>query len=313
MQRDDGSWYRPGETHVRAEADTHRMKLILVPGAPKAGTTSLVEALCQQPGVVRPKIKEPGYLASPPDNAFCRDRFVFTGSDYLDALGHAEGADGIHVDGSQILFTAPREDIRIPDAVTDIACVVMLRDEVERIKSNYRMDVYNGWVDAPLDMLLRRELDGARNAYGEGPRYLMETRYARNIETFVDLVGRERVFVFSFEDIAALDLSGVMGLMGQVARPHEMPAANRTPDARPGAAQRLYRRLVPARWRRSDTLRALARATPSLMPLTRPFDERRLDLSAEVEREIAAIADDNRTYLRRRGFARRDSPVRDHE
>src|SRR4051794_1541363 len=151
----------------------------LVIGAPKAGTTSLYHYLATHPQVF---VSDPKEL-----------RFFIEEINWRKGLGWYEsqfaGADGAVARGEltpeyalhPVYGGVPE---RIASVLPDARLVYLVRDPIERMRSQYRHRV--------LDRLEARPI---ADAFRADPQYLDGSRYAFQIEQYLPWFDRERLLV----------------------------------------------------------------------------------------------------------------------
>lgn len=111
----------------------------------KAGTTTVYRWLQQHPGTSLPELKEPDF--------FCFDHNYRQGMGvYVD---HFADAPSDRVTGeASVKYMAPRmadaAAARIAKHVPDVKLVAILRDPVERLRSEYRYNRQRGWITTDL-------------------------------------------------------------------------------------------------------------------------------------------------------------------
>ena len=155
-----------------------KRKLIIIAGAPKSFTTSVVHSLSCN---LNSFSKEQHFLLERAETRFLTNRRT---SDFSTYLSKARVREDLYVDGSMSYFTEPLSTDRvrlIKDFFHYVEVYVFLRDPFERIISCYNMDVANGWVKENLQYYLEKEISGCLPMYGAGPRYILESCYAKNI------------------------------------------------------------------------------------------------------------------------------------
>lgn len=190
-------------------------RLILIPGAPKSGTTTLHAAVVASGGSANTRlVKEPHY--------FLKD--LLTPQIKLRAIKDWEKYkkscfinDELSIDASQSYFTEPLDLSLVQQMRRQwerIDVVIILRRGVDRVVSAYAMDLANGWVQGSLENLLQAEWEGHHHLYGDGPRYLAESRYLENIERLRKEIPFAFFHFFDFDCLARSD--GLRALLKQI-------------------------------------------------------------------------------------------------
>ena len=223
----------------------------LVIGAMKSGTTSLAHYLRAHPEVYVPDKKEL-YFFTAEDNW---DR----GIDWYEAQFRAAG-DARAVGEASVGYSMhPRFDgvpERIAKVLPEVRLIYLVREPVERMISQYRHHAWHGWEVLPIDRALR-----------ENPVYLDTSRYAMQIERYLDHFGRDAFMVIRTEQLKsdrAATLRTVFDFLGvesrseidNVDREFHTSAGKRRVRPIAGSVQsntvyRTVSRFIPLRVRRS--------------------------------------------------------------
>jgi len=178
----------------------------VVVGAQRSGTTTLFRLLSDHPNVVRPtQSKGIGYfdLNYHRGARWYRAHFPLRLTARLAARG---GAQSFESSGYYLFH--PLAAQRIARDLPRVKVVVVVREPVERAYSAHRHELARGFETEPFDRAVALEDERIR---GEVERmianpayesfahrhhaYLSRSRYAEQIERFVDLLGADRVFV----------------------------------------------------------------------------------------------------------------------
>src|SRR6516225_5288616 len=191
-------------------------------GAPRAGTTTLYRMLASHPLVCMNTIKEPNYFAKDIlTSEFQRARGVLGVK--RDELVHNrwEGTHFAYVpdwETYQSLFRGGKGEVVFGEASTlylqskaaaseirsgcpDAKIVMVLRHPVERAFSEYRMNLAIGYTRSTFCEDIQREMHADLPAGGLIAGSLYYSAVSRYLHTF----GRERVLIFLYEDLEALE------------------------------------------------------------------------------------------------------------
>jgi len=161
------------------------MPNFLVIGAMKAGTTSLYHYLREHPDVFMASIKETDFFASGGNwhRGLGWYRKQFEGSDGATAVGEASTAYTKH----PVVAGVPE---RIAATIPSCRLIYVLREPVERIRSHYQHRVAVGTERAPL----------AEAVFTE-PVYLTCSRYAAQVERYLECFPREQLLLITSEEL----------------------------------------------------------------------------------------------------------------
>ncbi len=199
----------------------------LLIGAMKCGTTSLYHYLRDHPQIFMPSIKAPEFFAEEGNwgrgIGWYRRQFE----------GAAPGVVAIG-EASNVYTKYPRYrgvPARIADHIPYARLVYVVRDPIDRIRSHYQTRLTEGTERAPIGRAVR-----------ENPIYLDYSRYAMQLDRYLDHFPREQLLVITAEDLR--EATG--------ARPFGMC----TPSS--GCAPITFR----ATWTATSTRRGIARRGP---------------------------------------------------
>jgi len=174
-------------------------------GAPKCGTTALIEYLKQHPEVFVPERKELDF--------FCTDlvfkKYHLSEPQYLSWFAGANGQRRAG-EGSVWYLRSTRAAAEIKDFSPTARIIIMLRNPVEVMHALHSQRVYNGNEDIE-DFAAALEAEGDRRLGLRLPQlatddfgcfYRDTVRYASQIERYFDAFGREHVRVILYEEFA---------------------------------------------------------------------------------------------------------------
>ena len=178
---------------------------VLLIGAMKAGTTSLYFDLAEHPDVFLCGDKEP--------HALCSDHVLSEQGRREYAKVYAAAKD------RQILIDASTGYAKRPDfegiaqrALATLPAgfqvIYLVRHPVERIISHYHHEMSIGQVGSSIDEAVRK-----------CPRFVNYSRYAYQLEPWLDAVGLDRIRVVRFEDYADRRLEVIAQLQGFLGLP----------------------------------------------------------------------------------------------
>jgi hypothetical protein len=155
----------------------------IVIGAMKAGTTSLYHYLRHHDQIFMSQIKELDFFVS--EGNWSR------GLDWYRRQFH--GAGGFRARGeASTLYTKWPEYQGVPERIAqllpDVRLVYVVRDPIVRMRSHYQHRVMTGAETAPPDVALL-----------ENPTYLACSKYAMQIERYLDHFPREQIHIVTSE------------------------------------------------------------------------------------------------------------------
>lgn len=175
---------RSGSSHETSALQLPK-DFVLIVGAMKSGTTSLFELLAQHPEIAACKEKEPHFFASSDSG----DESAW--KKYLQLWRWDENQHTVALEASTSYSKAPW----VPDVPIRIASrpspnfrfIYIMRDPISRIASQVRHSLYEGWGQSLDDGFTEDLLDFSR--------------YAMQIDQYVDVFPRESILLLTLEEL----------------------------------------------------------------------------------------------------------------
>ena len=181
--RTHGSW-------LRRSRDA-RLPNFVVIGAMKAGTTSLFHYLQAHPQVFMSPLKEVDF--------FAEELNWGRGLDWYRRQFDGAGPNSAAIGEASTSYSKYPEFRGVPERIAqclpDARLIYVVRDPIERIRSHYQHRVLVGAERTPLDVAVLQD-----------DRYVNCSRYAMQIEQYVDLFPREKILLITSEELRALRL-----------------------------------------------------------------------------------------------------------
>lgn len=248
----------------------------LLIGAMKAGTTSLHRYLASHPQIFMSRPKELNFFS---DADGWRRGLRWYQQHFLEARGHAVAAGESSTNYSKYP-EFPGVPARIASILPDIRLIYVLRQPIERMVSHYHHRVAR-----------RRERDPMEDALTNNPIYVNASRYAMQIERYLEWFDREQLLLVASSDLRANRARTIrmvyrfLDVDDSFAPPEIGREFYRTAD------QGTYRPLVAA-VRRAPGIRRLALLTPAWL-------RRRLGplVKQDAATYASSISDDLRSRL----------------
>jgi hypothetical protein len=169
--------------HGAEDGGARNLPTFIVIGAMKSGTTSLYHYLRNHEQIFMSRIKELDFFAEAANWSRGIDwyRHQFVGAENALARGEAS-----------TLYTKFPEHQGVPeriaDALPDVRLVYVVRDPIERLRSHYQHRVMTGREKSPPEVALL-----------ENPSYLNCSRYAMQLERYLDHFPREQILLVTSE------------------------------------------------------------------------------------------------------------------
>ena len=193
-----------------------RLPDFVVIGAGKSGTTTLYRWLATQADVFDAPVKEPRFFSQHWDE----------GLDWYADL-FADATPSERVGEASTNYTDPRYDAVAADRMAEVLpaarLVYLVRDPIERLRSQYRYHLRRAVVSAPLAQAVR-EPDNL---------YLGRSLYATRLAPFIERFSREQLLVVRFEDLVSDDATAwhrILDHIGLPRRPRPDTAFNVTAE-----------------------------------------------------------------------------------
>lgn len=220
----------------------------LVIGAAKSGTTTLFSDLDSHPDVFFPVVKEPGDLTR---DEVLEDRGLAAYAQLFRAArpGQVCGEASTIYTARPMFEGAPERARRVLGGATKL--IYLVRDPFDRVLSEHRYSALQGKIPGDINLAIR-----------ETPRIIERSRYAYQVQPWLEKFGRDQLTVVVFEDYIKQREATVAKLFDVLGVPrlpdHQLPASkNKTSDVviargplrrlvRTEFYRRTVRRLVPA-------------------------------------------------------------------
>jgi Sulfotransferase domain len=246
----------------------------LIIGAAKAGTTSLYRYLRCHPQVFMPEKKELQF--------FPLEFNWNKGLDWYEQhFAEARGASA--VGEASTTYTRYPYSLGVPKRVAevlpDVRLIYLVRHPIERMRSQFQQHVSRGWEQ-------ERSID---KALLENPFYLDTSRYAMQVEQYLDYVPLERFQVITSEDLRSRRDETIRRVYAflEVDPGFIPPALEQEYNATRRASRPIQQRL-----QRLGAIRVVSRVTPpaakrvALRLMSRPIAPTDVRISDEVRCEL---------------------------
>lgn len=251
----------------------------LIIGTMKGGTTSLYNYLGVHPEVFMAETKELHYFVAeknlPRGTGWYQRQFRKAG----DALAIGEASP------DYTKFPIHRGvPARVADLIPDVRLIYVVRNPLERIRSHYLHDLARGRERRPID-----------EAVSGNEHYLAPSRYALQIEQYLEHFPREQLLVVTSESLRndrrstmrrVHDFIGVNSEWSTPAQDREFNSTGQ--KTAPGLPLRAARHIPGAARLRLLAPRPVMAAERLLGTTRRPVDSRAGTVSAHLERELVA-------------------------
>ena len=153
-----------------------------IPGAPKAGTSTLYQHLRVHPDICMSEPKEPSIFFG-----------HFGDREHVDACFRHRTSEGVFGDGTATYMIQPVVPRRIHDAVPDAKFVIALREPVARAVSQYEFRVQKGTEVRPFGEIVKQGLDEEILSY---------SAYGTHFGRFFDLFPMDRFHFVESSELA---------------------------------------------------------------------------------------------------------------
>jgi hypothetical protein len=175
---------------------------LVLPGAGKSGTSSLHDLLDQHPELNMSRPKEPQHFSF--DDLYAR------GAVAHNALFRSDRPYRYHGESSQCYMFHPAATDRIKACLTAPKIILLLRDPVDRLWSQYQWNYRRAVERASLMQALETRGDDtgynynpAIRMYQENGGYLSASRYSKWVPFWRETFGPDNVLVLRTEDLRA--------------------------------------------------------------------------------------------------------------
>jgi hypothetical protein len=168
----------------------------LIIGAQKSGTTSLYRYLQAHPDVYMPRHKEPDFFVAERrwNNGLDWYQSLFADAGDARAIGEASTSYTMHPHYSGV-------PARIAATLPDVRLIYVLRNPIERARSDYLH--YRYPPDSQSWDYFEPERRPIERALFENPLYLDTSRYAMQLEQYLEVLPRDRILLLTTEDLGS--------------------------------------------------------------------------------------------------------------
>jgi hypothetical protein len=228
----------------------------VIPGFARCGTTWLYEVLKRHPGIFLPERKELDFFSE----SWAKG-YPFYAAYFADARAHQ-----LTGDISPVYAEHPEVPERLAATAPHARIVIVVRNQVERLRSSYWQSRRDGWRQPELERFLAGEVEDCR--------YLVHQRYAPTIQAYRRLFGEAAVLVLVYEDVSRDPAAAVRAILRHLGLGEELP---------PAVAERLGERVNPTFLPRHPWIyRTAQRVNQSLRKAHLPFLDRPLALGKRL-------------------------------
>jgi hypothetical protein len=224
-------------------------KYLLICGAPKCGTTSLFRYLSDHPDICPSNRKETYFFA----REFILNKVCQCGEtlkDFESYFSHCPSGSKLRLEGTPYTLYAKDAARKISSLLQNSTVLFILRDPVQRLISDYNFSIQRGHVSAQ-NGTFQSFLDWQKRVTGDIPSLIDMGCYIRFVQSFYDVLGKDRVIILFFEELvsnqaAELDkLCLKLGIEDSFYEKYNFSIHNPTVNYRSSELNRLYIRLEP--------------------------------------------------------------------
>jgi hypothetical protein len=228
----------------------------VIPGFARCGTTWLYEVLRHHPGIFLPERKELNFF----HESFAKG-YPFYAAYFAEAQPHQ-----LTGDISPVYAEHPEVPERLAATAPDARIVIVVRNQIDRLRSSYWQSRRDGWSHAELDRFLAGEVEDCG--------YLVNQRYAPTIEAYRRLFSPEAVLVLVYEELSRDPRAAIRAILRHLGLDEELPAA---------MTERLDKRVNPTFMPKYPVVyRTAQRINHGLRNAHLPFLDRPLALGKEL-------------------------------
>lgn len=167
-------------------------------GAMKAGTTSLYLYLKNQDEIFMPENKEPNYFSRvvvPRDSPHT----IRDPNEYFHLFQNVKNESRIG-EASTTYLQDPKAPKLIHDNFPNAKIIIILRDPIERVYSQYLGQVRAGMEKDSFSNVIQRDLKNIKLKKLHYRNILLGSFYFENVKKFVETFGHENVLILTYEN-----------------------------------------------------------------------------------------------------------------
>jgi hypothetical protein len=228
----------------------------VIPGFARCGTTWLYETLRRHPRIFLPERKELDFFSESWAKGYPFYAAYFAGA----------GDDQLTGDISPVYAEHPPVPERLFATAPAARIVIVVRNQVDRLRSSYWQSRRDGWSHAELERFLEGQVEDCG--------YLVNQRYAPTVEAYRRLFGAEAVLVLVYEDMTRDPGTAIRSILRHLGLSEALPA---------GMEELLDKRVNPTFMPKHPGLyRAAQRLNQTLRKAHLPLLDRPLALGKEL-------------------------------
>ena len=182
-----------------------RPEFLIIAGAPRCGTSSLFSNLAMHAQICPSRVKETGFFY--PAAAPLRKWLPFEQGieAYRGLFASDRGPETVRCEATANYIYFPEVARRIRDLLPDARVVLVLREPIARLVSEYRYAILAGVIDHRCSFGQYIKAQSAPGIGGtDGPSHLRALNnglYSRFLPAYYEALGKERVLVVWFESL----------------------------------------------------------------------------------------------------------------
>lgn len=223
---------------------------LILGGTTKAATTSVFTYLRDHPEVCGATLKETRYFLDT-EYPLPIPRSYREGAGNYERYFDPCAGRPVRVEATPDYLYSEETPDALRRHLSDVRCVFILRDPVDRLVSWYRFARQNGQLpsDCSFETYVSQQLDGTAPS-GQPWRAVEQGRYARYLRPYIDVLGRNRVETLFFEEVtgrpreALRRIASFAGIDADFYDAYTFRVRNRTRDVRSARLHAAYRWLL---------------------------------------------------------------------
>ncbi|MFH2040325.1 MAG: sulfotransferase domain-containing protein [Chloroflexota bacterium] len=178
-------------------------KFVIIGGATKSGTTSFYRYLEKHEDICCSTLKETRFFLDKTYPLPVQSYYEDTGLDpYLD---YFQWDRKFYLEATPDYLFSPGTPSRVKEALglDNVQWIFILRDPIERLKSWYQFGKQVGQIDPNLKIedYIETQLEGSAARNIQAFRALEQGNYSNYLSPFIDIFGKNRVLVLSFDQL----------------------------------------------------------------------------------------------------------------
>ncbi len=183
---------------------TEEPTYLIIGGTTKAATTSVYKYLRDHPEVCGSSLKETRFFLNPSYPTPIPETYVESKTEGYKQYFRSCTGEPVRVEATPTYLYSEQTPSALRRHLSDVRCVFILRDPIDRLVSWYRFAKQNGQIHRSISFeeYVERQIEDEEASKRIAPwRALRQGRYAGYLQNYVDVFDEDAIYVTFFEGV----------------------------------------------------------------------------------------------------------------